>query len=245
MKHITEHKSGGKIRTAKGFYIAVAICLLALAGVTTVTFRNTAPPVDSGKTTATTETRAHTTMPTTPTTARPVVVPATGVPDTRTTTTRKPTTTTTVANDLFIFPVSNVILRDYSDTLIYSSTLGEWCAHNGTDFTAELGQEVKATADGTVLAVREDPMWGSVIELDHGNRLITRYGGVAATVQPGETVKLGQVIGTVAEIPAEILDSPHIHLELLVNGNYQNPLTLIRGEAVRPTQATATTTIKE
>lgn len=239
MKHSTEHKSGGKIRTAKGFYIAVAICLLALAGVATVTFRNTTPKVDTDETTVTTRRTSKLTMPTTPTTAKQVVVPATGVPDTRTTTPKTvPVTTATTAassGDLFIFPVSNVIVREYSDTLIFSETLGEWQTHNGVDFAAESGQKVKATADGIVLTVREDPLWGGLVEIDHGNKLVTRCYGVDATVQQGQTVRAGDVIGTVSTVPAEILDQPHVHLELIVNGNYQNPMTLIRGESVRQT----------
>ena len=242
MKHSTEHKSGGKIRTAKGFYIAVAICLLALAGVATVTFRKPTPKISTDDTVVTTTVAAGTT--TTPTTAQPVIKPATGVPDTRTTT-KKPiptTTATTVSEDLFIFPVSNVIIRDYSDTLIYSVTLGEWCTHNGVDFSADIGKEVKASAGGVIRVVKKDPIWGCVIEIDHGNRLVTRYCGVEANVTEGQSVALGDTIGILSEIPAEVLDPPHLHLELLVNGNYQNPMTLIRGEAVRETETIATTT---
>lgn len=238
MKHSSEHKSGGKIRTARGFYIAVAICLLALAGIATVTFRNTAPQVDRGgdavKTTLTTV------RITAATTAKQVVVPATGVPDTRTTATTKPQmpiTTVTEADtkDLFIFPASNTILHEYCDTLIYSETLGEWCTHNGVDFAAEANSEVKATADGTVVKIGEDPLWGDMVELDHGNKVITRCYGVKATVKEGQTVKVGEILGTVTHIPAEIVEESHIHLELLVNGRYQDPMTLIRGEAVRDT----------
>lgn len=233
MKHSTEYKSGGKIRTARGFYIAVAICVLALAGIATVTFRNRTPRISGENTTATTARRSPIT--TTATTARQVIVPATGVPDTRTTVTKfvTPPTTAVSTEGLFVFPASNVILHDYSDTMQYSETLGEWCTHNGTDFSVEKGKDVKATADGVVIAVWEDPLWGGVIELDHGNKLITRTCGVKASVGQGQSVKAGDTIGKADTVPAELLEEPHIHLELLVNGRYQDPMTLIQGEAVR------------
>lgn len=233
-----------KKRSLKGFYIALSLCLLAIVGVAVVTLFDDETPqvVDTPTTSAT--------GPTAATTAKPVAGTATGVPDTRTTATTaattRVTTTTTATSDLFVFPVSNVILQPYSDRLIYSETLGEWRTHNGVDFEAAIGQKAKAIADGTVTAVREDPLWGPVIELEHGDKLISRYCGVKPyDVKEGDTVKAGQVIGTVTEIPMEVVDAPHLHLEIIANGNYMDPMTLIRGEAIVKTTASATTTTTE
>lgn len=232
-----------KKRSMKGFYIALALCLLAIAGVAVVTLFGDSPDMEGTPTTTVT-------APTIITTERPVAGNVTGVPDTRTTTTVKtaaPTTSTTrQQSDLFVFPASNVILCPFSDRLVYSETLGEWRTHNGTDFEAALGEEIKAAADGTVHAVYEDPLWGHVIELDHGDKLLSRYCGVKATgIAAGDTVKAGQVMGTVTEIPGEIADAAHVHVEILANNKYTDPMTLIRGEAIVKTTAAATTTTQQ
>ncbi len=245
MKYSRDFQPEGedKKRAARGFHIALALCLLAIVGVAVVTFLVDTPDKDIDETPTTTVT-----TPTVTTTAKPVAAPATGVPDTRTTTTTATTTTATVTTtavqaDLFVFPASNVILREYSDDLVFSETLNEWRTHNGVDFETKKGQEIKAAADGTVIAIQEDPLWGHVIQIDHGDKLVSRYCGVTASgVKEGQAVKAGQVIGSVSDIPAEILDDCHIHVEFIANGKYVDPMTLIRGEAVKKTTVTTTTT---
>lgn len=228
MDHTTKFHSEEpeKKRSSKGFYIALALCLMAIVGAVLVMLTdNETPPVDTvftttaGKTTVTT------------TTAKPVAGIQTGIPDTRTTTTTvKMTTTVTAAkSDLFVLPASNVILRPYSDQLVFSETLGEWRTHNGVDFEAKEGSAVKATADGKIQKIESDPLWGDVIVLDHGDKLISRYCGVKASgVAEGQTVKAGDILGSVSIIPSEVLDAPHIHLEITANGKYLDPMTLIR-----------------
>ena len=212
-------------RAGKGFYIALAVCLLAIAGVTAASFF-VDTPTPSTNTPATTTAPVRTTV---PTTARPVAGEVTGVPDTRTTTATVLTTTTTADNSLFVLPSTNVILREYSGTPVYSETMGEWRTHNGVDFEAAIGSDVKAMADGTVSAIKEDPLWGSTIEIDHGDKLMSRYCGVTPVgIKAGDTVKAGDRIGTVGEIAAEIVDKPHVHVEVLANGKYLDPMTLIR-----------------
>lgn len=235
-----------KKHSLKGFYIALALCLLAVAGVVVVTLMNRAPEGTTVTTTTGSGTNmSSTTTSTTQTTAKPVAGIATGVPDTRTTTTTAVKTTTTQdTTPLFVFPVSNVVVNPYSDRLVYSETLDEWRTHNGVDFEAEAGQKVKALADGTVLAIREDPLWGPVMELEHGDKLISRYCGIKPyDVKVGDTVTAGQIIGTISDVPLEIVGPAHLHLELIANGNYVDPLTLIQGEAVvRTTTESASTT---
>lgn len=229
-------KSGGK-----GFYIALAVCLVAVCGVAVSTFvggLSTNAPDTTTTVTAVTTTEV-----------KQVVIPATDVKDDRTTTvkttvktTPMPTTTSTTATpDLFVFPASNRVLLPYSESLIYSATLGSWNTHNGVDFSAEAGSQIKAPADGTVTRIYQDGLWGDVIEIDHGGKVISRCCGVTAQgIKEGDTVKVGDVIGTASEIPAEILSDPHIHIEVIANDKYVDPLLLIRGETVTVT-TTATT----
>ncbi len=229
----------------KGFYIALAVCLVAVCGVAVSTFVG-------GLSTDTPETP---TTVTTPTTVAQVDNPASDVKDERPTTTTTsvtttttsrtsaPTTTTTAATDLFVFPASNRVLTPYSDKPVYSETLGEWSTHNGVDFAAESGQNVKAAADGTIARIYRDALWGDVVEIQHGGNVLSRYYGVKDKgIKEGQAVKAGSVIGTVTDIPAEIVMKPHVHIEVLANDKYVDPLTLIRGETVTTTTTIATTT---
>ena len=139
-----------------------------------------------------------------------------------------------------VLPVSNRVLRPYSETHQYSETLGEWCTHNGVDFEANENQLVKAVADGTIKTITKDTLWGDVIEIDHGNKRFSRYCGVASQgVKVGDVVKAGDTIGKVTTVPSEMKDKAHVHLEILVNGKYLDPLTLLQGETVTvPSSAT-------
>ncbi len=222
----------------KGFYIALAVCLVAVCGVAIATFvggfSDTPAPLTD------TQPSAITTKPS----EQQVVIPATDVKDNRTTvitttptaprtTVRTTVVTTKASADLFVFPASNRVVQVYSDALVYSETLGEWTTHNGVDFAAEQGQSVKAPADGTVKRIFKDTLWGDAIEIDHGGKVISRcYGVKAQNVKEGQAVKAGSVMGTVSEIPAEIVGESHIHVEVLANDKYVNPLLLIRGDEV-------------
>ncbi len=229
-----EKKSGGK-----GFYIALAVCLIAICGVAVTTFVSTLP-TDEPESDDPTKGPATTTT----TSVQQVVIPATDIKDDRTTTVLTATTThTTKSEDLFVLPVSNRVLRAFSKTHYFSDTLGEWVTHNGVDFEASEGDAVKAAAAGKIVSVHQDVLWGDVIEIKHEGNLITRYCGVTAdSVAEGQSVQAGDVIGKLSVIPAEVLDPAHLHMELLVNGTYTDPLTLIKGQTVAVTTASATTT---
>ena len=229
----TEEKKNGKV-----FYWVLAACMIAICGaiVTTVvgTLQKDIPETPQGTT-------DHS-MVTTTSSVQQVVIPATDIPDDRTTVTSLQTTVPTTAQPkaLFVLPISNRVLRPYSETHQYSETLGEWRTHNGVDFEAKENQSVKAVADGTVKTITTDALWGDIIEIDHGEKRLSRYCGVAAQgIKTGDTVKVGEVIGKVTAIPSEIKDAPHVHLEILVNGNYLDPLTLLQGETVTVTSSTA------
>ncbi len=210
----------------KGFYVALAVCLVAVCGIAVTTFVGTLPadepPTEDTGTTSTTTTTA---------TVQQVVVPAPDVKDDRTTTTTA--TTTARAADLFTLPVSNRVLRPYSELHAYSETLDAWVTHNGVDFAADAKSSVKAAADGKVITVRRDALWGDIIEIEHEGKIVTRYCGVTAKgIKVGDRVEIGTVIGTLSDIPAEVLDAPHLHLEMTANGKYMDPLTVIKGKTV-------------
>lgn len=228
-----DKKSGWKkFFTGKGFYLALAVCLVAVCGVAVATFMDALPQSDSGSSQGTPTTAAPA-----PTTAKPVDKPVTNIPDDRTTaaSTTAPTTAAptekpvdTKPADLFVLPLSNEVLLPFSEEPMFSQTMQDWRAHNGTDFKGELGQDVKAAADGTIAKVESDPLWGGVVEIDHGFHIVSRYCGVTAKgLTVGQKVTVGEVIGTLSEIPCEIVDEPHLHLEILTEGKYVDPVQAI------------------
>ncbi|NMA96154.1 MAG: M23 family metallopeptidase [Clostridiales bacterium] len=122
---------------------------------------------------------------------------------------------------------SNAIICDYAkDELVYSSTLKEWRTHPGIDIESPLGSEVRAAADGKVQAIEEDALMGIIIVLEHGGGIITKYANLSTKemVEVGQTVKEGQVISGVGRTAtAEILDAPHLHFEVLIDGEHVDP----------------------
>lgn len=130
----------------------------------------------------------------------------------------------------FMLPLNTDITKDYSGgELVYSDTMRDWRAHNGIDFKAEKNSQVAAVNDGTVKAVYQDPLWGGVIEIDHGGGIVARYCGVtpAPSIKVDAQIQMGQELGTVSEIPLEAVEQLHLHFEVLVNGKYDDPLKVL------------------
>jgi len=128
----------------------------------------------------------------------------------------------------FLLPVDGEVLAPFSDgELVKSTTLGDWRTHNGVDIRCEEGDPILAPAAGRVSAVESDPLWGTVVVIDHANGVVSRCCGLAGgvSVQEGETVSAGQPIGAAATAPAESLLPVHLHFEVLENGAYVDPLS--------------------
>ena len=110
------------------------------------------------------------------------------------------------------------ILKDYSPTTpSYNATLGDWRTHGGIDFSAPDGSQVKAIAYGEVKAVYEDALYGTVIEVDHGNEVIARYCGMnksALEVVAGDKVESGSLLGYLGTVPCEKSELSHLHFEI-------------------------------
>ncbi|MFV0497096.1 MAG: peptidoglycan DD-metalloendopeptidase family protein [Candidatus Fimivivens sp.] len=127
-------------------------------------------------------------------------------------------------------PIEGEVFTPYSNgELVKSETLGDWRTHNAVDIAAEQGAAVKAAAKGKVTAVHSDALWGYVVEITHSNGVVTAYCGLAKqlSVEEGESVKLGQVIGLVGYIPAESLMPSHVHFECKQDGKIVDPMSLI------------------
>lgn len=132
----------------------------------------------------------------------------------------------------FAMPVEGEVQKEYAkDKLVYSETLKEWVTHTGIDIKAEKTTVVKAAEEGTVTAIKNDPRYGTTVIIEHNDGYETRYANLltAEFVAVGEKVTKGQTIGTIGDTGAfEILDEPHLHFEMLKDGEYQDPTSIIK-----------------
>jgi murein DD-endopeptidase MepM/ murein hydrolase activator NlpD len=99
---------------------------------------------------------------------------------------------------------------------------GRSALHTGLDFPAEPGTPIFAAAGGVVVAQEFHPQYGNVIEVDHGNDLITRYAHSSRVfVKKGDLIKRGQKIAEVGSTGRST--GSHLHFEVLVQGVPQDP----------------------
>ena len=131
----------------------------------------------------------------------------------------------------FIWPVSGEISQPYAaDHLVFSKTMGDWRTHNGVDIAAKLGEKVVAAADGTVEKLYKDDLFGTCIVIDHGRGLSTLYANLAAvpTVEEGEAVEQGQVIGSVGDTAlAETGEVTHLHFAVRLDDFWADPMNYL------------------
>lgn len=98
--------------------------------------------------------------------------------------------------------------------------------HRGLDFSARVGTPVYAPAAGHVTRASRKGSLGQLIEIDHGNGLVTRYGHLDQfLVKKGDWVRRGQLIGRVGTTGRST--GPHLHYEVVQNGQWQNPWLFI------------------
>lgn len=99
---------------------------------------------------------------------------------------------------------------------------GQMTRHEGIDFAAPSGTPIHAAAGGVVLLAEFHPEYGNVVEIDHGNHLMTRYAHASRiAVRPGDLVKRGQKIAEVGSTGRST--GPHLHFEVHSKGVAQNP----------------------
>lgn len=126
----------------------------------------------------------------------------------------------------FMYPLNEVVSKQYSGSnLVYSETMGDYRSHNGVDFQGQEGDTVKAIADGIILSVTQDELWGTTIEIDHGHNMIARYSGFKTKkAEKGQILKQGDSLGTLGGIPLESADGSHLHLEIKIEDKFVNPM---------------------
>jgi murein DD-endopeptidase MepM/ murein hydrolase activator NlpD len=115
---------------------------------------------------------------------------------------------------------------------------GRGALHTGLDFPSPVGTEIRAAAGGVVRTAEMHPEYGLMLEIDHGNGLMTRYGHTSKIlVKLGDLVKRGQVVADVGTTGRST--GPHLHFEVLVDGIPQDPQRFLAGPNAKPTVQTA------
>lgn len=198
-------------RNAKGYYIALGLCAVAI-GISGYLYYDNAsskdpqlqdPDTNVGATYEPNET---------------LEVGATG-PQAVTPTTSDPTKPQTETKPLqTASPVRGETAAEYAmDCLSYNQTTRDWRVHDGVDIAAEAGTQVCAAAEGTVYTVFSDEAMGMTVVIRHDGGYTTQYSSLAeeVSVKAGDHVTLGQAIGCVGR--TALLESAigdHVHFSV-------------------------------
>lgn len=102
--------------------------------------------------------------------------------------------------------------------------LGRWREHRGVDYAAASGTPVRSVGDGVVIFSGWKGSYGNLVEVSHPGGVVTRYAhlrGYAPGAWRGARVRVGQTVGYVGS--TGLSTGPHLHFEMLVNGQYTDP----------------------
>ncbi len=219
-----EHRFGeGKFAqfiAGKGFYVALAVCLVGAAAAAWLTIDKTLESLTGQGEVPISEVSESAARP------APESAAAAAPGETESETFWPFTQKTTYA-----LPVQGDIIQDYSDgELVKNETLGEWRTHDGIDIKCEAGADICAPADGKITRVWSDPMWGECVEMEHADGVTSVFCGLdkELSVKEGDEVKLGGVIGKLGETnSAEIGADSHLHFAMKKDGKYADPLQVM------------------
>lgn len=114
---------------------------------------------------------------------------------------------------------------------------GRSAFHEGLDFAAPSGTPIVAAAGGVVIASEYHHQYGNMLEIDHGNQLVTRYAHASRLLaQVGDIVKRGQHVADLGSTGRST--GPHLHFEVLLKGVPQDPHKFLLAGAAQDKTAT-------
>jgi len=129
-----------------------------------------------------------------------------------------------------VFPAGRPIKRGWISSYYGTRTnpfTGKLQFHKGMDFAAKSGSDVLAVAGGVVTWSSKRYGYGNLVEINHGNGYITRYGhNKTNLVAVGDTVKKGQIISHMGSTGRST--GPHVHFEVMKNGRQINPQKFVQ-----------------
>lgn len=230
----SKYKSKIGFFAGKGFYIVLAVCIIAVGAaaftaVSTITSMEESLLSSSERPSSVEAPKSSDTVSTTEQVQKPV----SDVPDTREESSKTAPSSSKVSSSeekvYFKIPLVGNIGKTFSDSALqYSKTYGDMRLHLGVDIQAEKGAEVVSAAKGKVEKIADDSLWGRMVVINHGGGIVVYYCGLEnLTVSEGETVKAGTKLGVVGSVPCECEDASHIHIAVLKDGEYISPLELI------------------
>ncbi len=214
-----------KIRKYPNIYLALAVCLVAAAIGTAIGLVRSPVKETESETFSrvTVEWSVEETQPLT----EEANIGVSGIEDERVYAVTQTTEANKPYSGNFALPMGTDIIKDFSNgEMVESKTMGDWRVHNGVDFGGSAGNEVVAVAKGKIISVTDDSFWGTIVEIDHGNGMVVRYCGMkeGSCLPEGTEVEKYDKIGSLGHIPVEISDEDHLHLEILIDGEYVDPL---------------------
>ena len=116
----------------------------------------------------------------------------------------------------------NASSEQQENSLIYSE--GTYMQNTGVIYGKEATFDVISILDGTVSDVKNDPLLGNVIEIQHENNVISIYQSLGeTTLKKGDSVLRGQVIGSSGTCNLNPDLGNHLLFELIINGTNVNP----------------------
>lgn len=127
-----------------------------------------------------------------------------------------------VGNGSFIWPVASYVYVSSRFGLRIHPITGQEKSHTGIDIASNMGTTVYAADGGTVSLAAWNGGYGNCVMIDHGNGYVTLYGHLSSyNVSSGQNVGQGDVIGAVGSTGNST--GPHLHFEVLKNGNRIDP----------------------
>jgi murein DD-endopeptidase MepM/ murein hydrolase activator NlpD len=98
------------------------------------------------------------------------------------------------------------------------------------DFAGKKGSDIKAVASGVVTWSGKRYGYGNLVEINHGNGYVTRYGhNDTILVKVGDTVERGQAISKMGSTGRST--GPHVHFEVLLNDRQIDPIRFVQSKA--------------
>ncbi|MCW8955293.1 MAG: M23 family metallopeptidase [Gammaproteobacteria bacterium] len=129
-----------------------------------------------------------------------------------------------------VFPEGRPIKRGWISSYYGMRTnpfTGKLQFHKGMDFAAKDGSNILTVAGGVVTWSSKRYGYGNLVEINHGNGYVTRYGhNKENLVSVGDTVKKGQVISLMGSTGRST--GPHVHFEVLKNGRQIDPQRFVQ-----------------
>jgi murein DD-endopeptidase MepM/ murein hydrolase activator NlpD len=107
---------------------------------------------------------------------------------------------------------------------------GQSAMHEGVDYMVPEGTPIYASAGGVVVFAEVHPQYGNMVEIDHGNEIITRYAHCSKLqVKVGQMVRRGNEIARSGSTGRST--GPHLHFEVRYKGTAQNPVRFLQQAA--------------